>query len=172
MISRIRFIPNWPAALRKKASALGYSIILCNINHSLKMEGRQIELLRSRGVDGIICATCQMDDPHIKALVEDNFPFVLVNRRHYDPELSQRIDFVVVDNYSGGYNMMVHLFRLGHDRIANLTGMLTTSTAFERNQGVGQAMRDKGIRKDLPAHSGMQVLLRGGLSGNKEKFWG
>ena len=55
---------------------------------------------------------------------------------------------VVLDNYSGGYNVIKHLFRLGHDRIAVLTGILKALTGIERTEGVRQALKDFGLGVD------------------------
>jgi len=40
-------------------------------------------MLRSKGVDGIILATVLKDDPNILPLIEDEFPFVLINRHSW-----------------------------------------------------------------------------------------
>lgn len=142
------FFPELAQGIEEKANELGYSVILCNINRSLRTEGERIDMLRSKGVDGIICTTTLVDDLHIKKLVDDHFPFVLINRRHYDPELADKIDYVVLDNFSGGYSVLRHLYRLGHDRIAQLMGHIKTSTVIERKEGALQAMKDCGLKYD------------------------
>ena len=141
------FFPELAQGIEEKARELGYNVILCNINRSMRSQGERIEMLRSKGVDGIICTTALVDDPHIRKLVDDNFPFVLINRRHYDPDLAGKINYVVLDNFSGGYTVIKHLYRLGHDRVAVLAGNFQTSTVIERNKGALQAMKDCGIKQ-------------------------
>ena len=85
------FFPELAQGIEEKADKLGYSVIICNINRSMRTVGERIETLRGKGVDGIICATALVDDSPIRKLVDDHFPFVLLNRRHYDPYLSDKI---------------------------------------------------------------------------------
>jgi LacI family transcriptional regulator len=142
------FYPEIAKGIEEKADELGYSVILCNTNSSTDQEKKHIRMLRARGVDGIIFSTVLIDDPNIKPLVEDKFPFTLVNRTIYDPLLSSRIDYVVLDNFSGGYQVIDHLYRLGHDRIGIVTGELRASTAAERMEGAKKAMLDRRISYD------------------------
>jgi LacI family transcriptional regulator len=131
----------------EKASQLGYSVLVYNTGGSLSKEKDCIDNLRARGVDGVILSTITMDDPHIKPLLEDRFPFVCVNRFSMDRTLRTKIDCVVLDNYSCGYQGIEHLYRLGHDRIALITGTPTAGTAFMRTKGSMQAMEDYGLAK-------------------------
>jgi LacI family transcriptional regulator len=83
--------------------------------------------------------------------VAEGFPFVLVNRRVHNRRLEKKIDCVVLDNVTGGYMAIEHLFGLGHRSIAIITGALDTSTAKERTQGARKALMDHGlpVRPDL-----------------------
>lgn len=141
------FFPELAQGIEEKADELGYSVIICNMNRSMRTVGERIETLRGKGVDGIICATALVDDSPIRKLVDDHFPFVLLNRRHYDPDLSNKIDYVVLNNFSGGYSVVKHLYHLGHNRIAQLAGHFKASTVIERNKGALQAMKDCGIKQ-------------------------
>ena len=75
------FYPELARGIEDKALELGYNIILCSTNYDLKLENYYINMLRSKGVDGIIFSSVEANDPNIKPLIEDHFPFVLVNRR-------------------------------------------------------------------------------------------
>lgn len=142
------FYPELAEGIIEKAYEYGYNVILCNARNSQLVENNSIEMLRSRGVDGIICAVSLVDDPHIKSLVNDGFPLVLINRTIYDPLLSTKLNSIVLDNYSGGYQIIKHLYRLGHERIAILSGRLKASTAIERTEGARKAMLDHGLKAD------------------------
>jgi LacI family transcriptional regulator len=104
--------------------------------------------LQARGVDGAILSTITKDDPIITQLVEDQFPIVCVNRFSMDPALGNRIDHVILDNYTCGDQGIEHLYRLGHDRIAIITGTLSAATAFMRTKGSTQAMDDYGLARN------------------------
>src|SRR4030066_505801 len=75
------------------AIRLGYNIILCSTNYDLSVENQYIEMLRSKGVDGIIFTSAHMGDPNILALAEEAFPIVMVNRRTYHPVVKEKGDF-------------------------------------------------------------------------------
>ena len=115
---------------------------------NVKNENDCIDNLRARGGDGVILSTVTVDDPNIKPLIEDRFPFVLVNRFSLDPTLSNKMDYVVLDNFSCGYKGIEHFYRLGHDRIAIIAGALNASTAFMRTGGARQALKDFALEKD------------------------
>ena len=132
----------------EKANELGYSLLLCNINRSMEGEKRSLDTLRAKGVDGVVIATVTIDDPNIKPLIEDRYPFVLINRVSLDPELENKMDYVVPDNYACGYKGVKHFYRLGHDRIALITGALYTSTAMRWTKGAKRALNDHGMDLD------------------------
>jgi LacI family transcriptional regulator len=139
------FYPELAKGIEDKAMALGYNIILCSTNYNPRLQKPFIDLLRSKGVDGIIFTSVEIDDPDIQPLLDDNFPFVLVNRRTVNHELEKKIDYVVLDNFSGGYMAMQHLQKLGHSRIAIIAGSFAISTAMERTEGAKRAMSDCGL---------------------------
>jgi LacI family transcriptional regulator len=142
------FYPELAKGIEDKARERGYNIMLCSTNYDPKLQRDLINILRSKGVDGIIFSSVEIDDPDIEPLVDDAFPFVLVNRRVRKPELEKKISYVVLDNFSGGYLAIRHLHGLGHRRIAIVAGSLTTSTAVERTEGAKKAMGECGL--DLP----------------------
>jgi LacI family transcriptional regulator, galactose operon repressor len=142
------FYPELAKGIEDKAMELGYNIILCSTNYDLKLEKHYIDMLRSKGVDGIIFSSVEVKDPNIKPLVEDNFPFILVNRIIQNRSLDKKVDFICLDDLSGGYMAMEHLYRLGHRRIGILAGDLNTSTAIERIKGAKKLLEDKGLEFD------------------------
>jgi LacI family transcriptional regulator len=142
------FYPELAKGIEDKALELGYTVILCSTAHDHRLQSRYIDLLRSRGVDGIVFGSVQVNDPDLKPLIDDGFPFVLVNRRLRNRRLDQRTDWVVLDNVAGGYMAMQHLLKLGHEKIAVVAGPMNISTAWERTEGARQAMDEAGIELD------------------------
>jgi LacI family transcriptional regulator len=142
------FYPELANGIEDKAMERGYSIILCSTRYDSSREGYLIDSLRSKGVDGIIFTSVELKDRHIKPLVDDGFPFVLVNRRTRIKAIEKKIAYVVLDNVAGGYMAVDHLYRLGHRRIALVTGPLSVSTAAERTEGAEKALRDLGSAID------------------------
>ena len=142
------FFPELAKGIEEYANKRGYNLLLCNTKRDLQTEKKAINMLRSKGVDGIILATVLKDDPNILPLIEDEFPFVLINRHFMDPDFKNKTSYVVLDNFRGGYMGMEHLYRLGHDRIAIITGNVNTSTAILRTEGAIKALSDYGAKVD------------------------
>jgi LacI family transcriptional regulator len=142
------FYPELAKGIEEYVSNLGYNMLLSNIYRDFQAEKKSIEMLRSKGVDGIILATVLKDDANILPLIEDDFPFVLINRYQMDPALKNKINYVIFDNFRGGYLGIEHLYRIGHDRIAIITGNVNTSTAIFRAEGSLKALRDYGVKID------------------------
>jgi LacI family transcriptional regulator len=126
----------------------GYNTILCNTKRSLDLERQSLEMLRAKSVDGVILATVTKDDPNIQTLLDLEFPFVLVNRVITEPPAARKVNYVVMDSYSGAYEAGKHLWRLGHDRIGIIAGSTETSTGMERINGTVQALKDQGLNFD------------------------
>ncbi len=142
------FYPELAKGIEDKARERGYDIILCSTNYDASRQKDFINILRSKGVDGIIFSSVEMDDLCLKPLVDDAFPFVLVNRRVPESTAGAKIDYVVLDNLSGGAIAIRHLYDLGHRRIAIIAGSLNSSTGFERTQGAKKALAECGLRLD------------------------
>ncbi len=139
------FYPELAKGIEDKAMELGYNIILCSTNYDLRLEKYFINILRSKGVDGIIFSSVEARDPNIRPLIKDHFPFILVNRRIHNPSLNKKIDYIVFDNFLGGYMAVEHLYQLGHRRIGIIAGDLKTSTAIERLEGAKNFFKKVGL---------------------------
>ena len=142
------FYPELAKGIEDAALARGYNIILCSTNYDLRLEKHHIDMLRGKGADGIIFSSVETADPNIRPLVNDQFPFILVNRRLYTRPLAAKIDCITPDNTLGGYLAMEHLYRLGHRRIGIIAGSLTTSNAIERTEGAQTFLAERGLKPD------------------------
>ena len=129
------------------ARKLGYNIILCSTQSDLGTERLDVEMLRSKGVDGIIFTSAHMGDPNIVELAEEGFPIVLVNRRTYDPMVMGLVDYVGIDNIQGGFWAVEHLIKLGHRQIGIIGGSSESSVGFERLEGGKRALAAYGLKQ-------------------------
>jgi len=127
------------------AIKLGYNIILCSTHSDLSTEKLYIEMLRSKGVDGILFSSAHMEDPNIVDLAEEGFPIILVNRRTYHQMVREKVDYVGVDNIRGGFLAIEHLIRVGHKRIGVIGGSSESSVGFERLEGGKKALTTYGL---------------------------
>ena len=124
---------------------LGYNIILCCTHSDLSIEKQCIDVLRSKGVDGIILTSAHIEDVNIGRLADEEFPIILVNRRTYRPDVKEKVDYVGVDNVLGGFLAVEHLIRLGHKRIGLIGGSSESSVGFERIEGGKKALASYGL---------------------------
>jgi len=120
-------------------------MMLFNTNYDIENEAKSIEILKSKGVDGIILTTVTQDDPNIDSLNEIQMPYVLVNRLILNPKKANRIDSVSVDDYGSFYKAAKHLCRLGHKNIAVIAGDMDVSTAIALTQGANDAFAEYGV---------------------------
>ncbi len=160
------FFPAIARGIEDVATSRGYAVLLCNTYEDLGKERAHLQVLRKRWVDGLIFATVGSNTAHLRALVRQRVPMVLVAR---DVE-GLRIDAVLVDNFRGAFTATTHLLRLGHQRVAFIGGPATLRVASERHRGYEAAVAAAGIPVDpllcaegdftaAGGHRAMKVLL-------------
>ena len=148
------------------AAERDYSVILANTDDQAARETRGLEMMRERQVDGLLLATARRQDPAIARLVEEQVPFVLVNR-HTDPVTPNA---VVFDDYAGGRTAVEYLLSLGHRRIAHISASDEMSTGHLRYRayvdtliahGIGEdpALIARGTFREAGGYEAMQRLL-------------
>jgi len=133
--------PFFPMVVRGAEDAAqkhGYNLLLCNSDDILEKEERELELLLSKRVDGILLTKVAGDlRPSLRQMIKEvNIPFVLVMRTY--PELTK--DAVVSDDYQGAYDAVRHLARAGRRRIGLISGPMKVSNAKERWRGFRDAL--------------------------------
>lgn len=105
----------------------------------------RFELLRQRGVDGLIVATARHRDRALDSLQASGVPVVQVNRRSQN----RAIPSVTADDRGGTRAAVMHLAELGHRRIAHVGAPQTHSTGRARLAGFRAGMRRAGL--EVPA---------------------
>lgn len=160
--------PFFPLVLRgvtETCNTHDYHLMLSLFNGPAGQSEMHRRVVRSGYLDGVIVASTRLDDPLVLRLVQDGVPFVLIGR-HPDP----RVNYVDVDNVSAARMATEHLIRLGHQRIATITGPLNMVQAQDRLTGYRQALEahELPIREELLVEgdftegsgaAGMQRLL-------------
>ena len=91
------FYPMVMKSMERYAAEKGYALILCNNNESIENEKKNIAMLGSRGVDGLLCMSTEDEIQHLVEFEKSNkIPVVLVNRM-----VSQPVSSVSFDNDTG-----------------------------------------------------------------------
>jgi len=123
----------------------GYSLILNNSDENVERQRLCLDTLRMEGVDGIILPPAEGEDEYVKELVEGGLNIVFIDRKMYN--LS--VDSILSDNEKGAYIAVSHLIKLGHKRIAYISGIPSISTTQERLRGYKKAFKEHGIDLDI-----------------------
>jgi len=158
--------PFFPLLLRgatESCNAHHYQLLLSLFDDPDGQKEMYQRILRNSYLDGVIVASTSLDAPLIPDLLRDRIPFVSVGRHP-----NGRVHYVDVDNVSGARMAVEHLIRLGHQRIATITGRLDTSHGQDRLEGYRQALKAHRIpveeelivEGDHTENSGMVAMQR------------
>jgi LacI family transcriptional regulator len=96
-------------------------------------------------VDGLIVQATTDTDPIIPYLLNNSIEFIMLGSLS---EMDPRMNFIDVDNNTGGYLATDHLIGLGHQRIAHIAGTLDNRAALDRKAGYEKAFTDQNIPID------------------------
>jgi LacI family transcriptional regulator len=135
--------PFFPLVLRGATDACNahrYQLMLSLFTASAERREMYRRVLYSGLVDGVIVASSPLDDPLVSDLQEDQIPFVSIGRHP-----NENTNYVDVDNVGGARMATEHLIRLGHRRIATITGPLNTVAGQDRLAGYRQALDGRRI---------------------------
>jgi LacI family transcriptional regulator len=98
------------------------------------------QILHSGLLDGVIVSSMLMEDPIVQSLHGSRKPFVLFGRH---PNLD--VNYIDAENVRGGYEATLHLMRLGHKRIATITGPQDMIAGYDRFEGYRKALEGRGF---------------------------
>ena len=97
-------------------------------------------MLRS-GIDGLIITSFSLNQDICSAVEHAKIPVVeLEEHSHF-----HRTDCVQTSCTSGAYEIVEHLIKMGHQKIALVTGSPASYTACERKKGYLRALEDYDI---------------------------
>lgn len=142
----------------------GYSVILCNSDGLPAREATYIDVLLSKQVDGLLTISTGSQPDFLDAVLNARVPVVVVDRAADE----WPVDQVLVDNEAAGYVAGDYLVRLGHQRIACISGPRAATPSACRLVGFRRALNEAGI--DLPdtAMVGGDFQYKGGAIAMRE----
>ncbi|MEY2466923.1 MAG: LacI family transcriptional regulator [Verrucomicrobiota bacterium] len=135
-------------AVEERAHELGYEILLVHTLNNVEREELCVRRLMSRRVDGIFISPVyrmSFEARIYQELQTHGTPVVLLGPPA--PFCRQFIS-VQVDDLVASYNATQHLLKLGHKRIAFLTGPQSAPWAQARFEGYRRALRENGMEVD------------------------
>jgi LacI family transcriptional regulator len=141
----------------------GYGIILCDSQGHVDMEIESLEVLLSRGIEGLLLCPIGQSCDHLKDFERSHFPIVLVDR--YFSQMT--LPYVASDNFSGARDATEHLIANGHRRIMCLQGLRNTSPNEDRERGHEAALSTHNIPVDKALLVGNSFTEQCGYSETK-----
>ena len=124
-------------SFKVEAEAHGYDITF--INHNVGGKRRSyLQHCLYRGVDGVVIACVDFNDPRVRELVDSGIPLVTI-----DHVFNNRLA-VVSDNVTGVEALVHYVYEKGHRKIAFLHGERTAVTE-NRLTGFYRACEDLGL---------------------------
>jgi LacI family transcriptional regulator len=139
--------PFWTTVARgveDAASEEGYHVIFCNTDESASKQESYLEALIQKQVDGILLVPARSKESPIKLLHQQNVRVVLLDRHLSNMEA----DVVRCDSSGGAYQLVQLLLKLGHRRIAILSGPSGVSSADDRVAGYQRALQEAGLKTE------------------------
>jgi LacI family transcriptional regulator len=122
----------------------GYALLLSNSDGRAEREKELISVMAARRADALLIGQYSETDPDIEAYLKRiDIPIVLIDREHPD-----WADAVMVDHRGGIRKATEQLIRLGHRRIALITGRDSLFPARERIIGFRLAHEAAGLPLD------------------------
>jgi LacI family transcriptional regulator len=140
--------PRMVMAIEDRAYEMGYDLLLAQTANIAEREEACIRRLLSRRVDGLFISPVYRMGTEAKIyqdLASSGMMTVLLG--HPAPFCQQFVN-VETDDLSGSYDLTQHLIKLGHKRIAFLTGPPASPWTRERFEGYRRALREAGMEVD------------------------
>ena len=138
---RNEFFSTLAKAVEHETQKNGWTVILCNTNDHHDRDMDYIHLLASKSVDGILF--CMASDTTLGKFKEVNellttleIPYVMIDRTFYVPG----VNYARIDHRLGGYLATQHLLKLGHRKIACITGPSHLMDSMGRLDGYKDAL--------------------------------
>lgn len=122
----------------------GSAVVIGNFSQDQKREKLYIDILRSESVGGFIVAPSHGKDQYVEELIGEGHAVVCIDRGLTNVQ----VDVVKSDNERGAFNAVEHLIRIGHRRIAHITGDPSIPTTRERIAGYMEAHHQYGLPVD------------------------
>jgi LacI family transcriptional regulator len=135
-------------AIEERAHELGYDMLIAHTQNIIEREEVCIRRLLSRRVDGLfIFPVYRMETESriYRELLAKRVPVVLLGS---PATFCNAFVSVQIDELAASHNLTQHLLKLGHRRIAYLTGPATAPWAQERFEGYRRALREAELDVD------------------------
>lgn len=130
--------------IEKVTRTYEYNVILQETDEDAERERKAVETVLATQVDGVLITPTQREKAAIEMLLKNMTPFILMSRYFRDLETN----YIVIDDYRGGFIATESLIQKGYRHIAMLGGSMHISSGYERYVGYLEAHKAYGIDVD------------------------
>ncbi|NLF74989.1 MAG: LacI family transcriptional regulator [Chloroflexi bacterium] len=127
----------------RQAAEYGYDLLLSAQQPGEEELNAYRRIVASSRIDGVVVARVQRDDPRITFLKEAHHPFVVFGRSN-----ANDYPYIDVDGRAGVHQIVLHLARLGHRRIAFVLSPPQLAFTALRYEGYCQGLAEAGLPLD------------------------
>lgn len=135
------FFPELIKAFQSAARESGFDVLLCTTNYDSEEARKAVQRMMENRVLGVALMTSQFDAALIEELVNNGTPAVRL-----DSGLAKRaVSDIRLDYSRGAGQAVAHLHKLGHRRIAFVTGPQSRVSAVTYTNAILQALAEAGL---------------------------
>lgn len=126
------FFPEIARGVEDVANRYGYHVILCNSDNDTHKEVDYIGMLQEKMVDGIILTASSRRRSDSFRIGHINVPLITVDRDIEGVDVKGKI---TVNNTSGAFEAVSHLFDRGYRNILHIAGPMSSRPSIKRYEG-------------------------------------
>ncbi len=140
------FFSNVIRGIISQAEKKGYLVIILQSNESYELEKKQIDLLMSQRVDGILISLANgtANFSHLNEVIAQDKPLVMFDKIAKIVKCSK----IIIDDRKAAYMATQHLIGTGCKRIAHFRGALLPQNSIDRFLGYKKALLDNNMPYD------------------------
>lgn len=133
--------------IEEAAQRDGYSVLIGDTQHDPAREERYAHMLKRKEADGLIFLGHRLPREAEGLLRASVRCAPVVNGCEFSPDIG--VPSVHIDNAKAAFEMMDHLYKLGHKRVAVVTGPLISPLSRDRLRGAIARATQSGAHRDL-----------------------
>lgn len=139
------YYPHLTKGIAQACNEHNYTLALFLVSNSEDDQKISKRVTRKGLLDGVLVQSGHHGDQQIiSQLVDSDMPQVVLGR----PYRYDNISYIDVDNTNAAFNAVTHLIRLGHKRIATISGPTQGTVGLDRQSGYLRALNERGYKVD------------------------
>jgi LacI family transcriptional regulator len=137
------FFSNVIKGIVSQAEKKGYLVIILQSDESYELEKKQVDLLLSHKVDGILISLANetTNFNHLNEIISQDKPLVMFDKIAKVVNCSK----IIIDDIKAAYIATKHLIDIGCKRIAHFRGALLPQNSIDRFLGYKKALLDHNL---------------------------